>query len=56
MFKRYASAHLVHQAIDCYSKLGEFNSKDETSFVNLVDALCEYKRVIEAEELYLGKD
>ncbi|KAJ0468772.1 hypothetical protein HanIR_Chr14g0700481 [Helianthus annuus] len=56
MFKRYASAHLVHEAIDCYNKLGEFNLKDETSFVNLVDALCEYKRVIEVKELCLGKD
>lgn len=56
IFKRYASAHLVQEAIDVYSKLGEYNMKDETSFLNLVDALCEYKHVIEAEELCLGKD
>ncbi|KAJ0759021.1 putative tetratricopeptide-like helical domain superfamily [Helianthus annuus] len=56
MFKRYASAHLVQEAIDCYKKLGEFSLKDETSFLNLVDALCEYKHVIEAEELCLGKE
>ncbi|KAI3741205.1 hypothetical protein L1987_58875 [Smallanthus sonchifolius] len=56
MFKRYASAHLVQEALDTYNKLGEFNLKDETSFLNLVDALCEYKHVIEAEELCLGKD
>ncbi|XP_071699515.1 pentatricopeptide repeat-containing protein At1g80550, mitochondrial-like [Rutidosis leptorrhynchoides] len=56
IFKRYASAHLVQEAIDIYSKLDEYNLKDETSFLNLVDALCEYKHVIEAEELCLGKD
>ncbi|KAI3800439.1 hypothetical protein L1987_28530 [Smallanthus sonchifolius] len=56
MFKRYASAHLVQEALDTYSKLGEFNLKVETSFLNLVDALCEYKHVIEAHELCLGKD
>ncbi|KAI3497365.1 hypothetical protein L1887_39922 [Cichorium endivia] len=55
MFKRYASAHLVQEAMDTYDKLGEFNLKDETSFLNLVDALCEYKHVIEAEELCLRK-
>ncbi|KAD3069230.1 hypothetical protein R6Q59_016727 [Mikania micrantha] len=56
MFKRYASAHLVQEALDTYNKLGEFNLEDETSFLNLVDALCEYKHVIEAEELCLGKN
>lgn len=56
MFKRYASAHLVQEAISAYDRLGDFNLKDETSFLNLVDALCEYKHVIEAEELCLGKD
>ncbi|CAH1429348.1 unnamed protein product [Lactuca virosa] len=56
MFKRYVSAHLVQEAISTYDKLGEFNLKDETSFLNLIDALCEYKHVIEAEELCLGKD
>ncbi|KAL8192438.1 hypothetical protein R6Q57_027623 [Mikania cordata] len=40
MFKRYASAHLVQEAFDTYNKLGEFNLEDETSFLNLVDALC----------------
>ncbi|KAI3681485.1 hypothetical protein L6452_36284 [Arctium lappa] len=56
MFKRYASAHLVQEAISTFDKLGEFNLKDETSFLNLVDALCEFKHVIEAEELCLKKD
>ncbi|KAK1420130.1 hypothetical protein QVD17_21478 [Tagetes erecta] len=56
MFKRYVSAHLVQEAIDCYKNSGEYNLKDETSFLNLVDALCEYKHVIEAEELCLKKD
>ncbi|XP_076948714.1 pentatricopeptide repeat-containing protein At1g80550, mitochondrial-like [Bidens hawaiensis] len=56
MFKRYAAAHLVTEALACFNSLGKFNLKDETSFVNLVDALCEYKHVIEAEELCFGKD
>ncbi|KAK9056270.1 hypothetical protein SSX86_027360 [Deinandra increscens subsp. villosa] len=56
MFNRYASAHLVQEAFTTYNKLGEFNLKDETSFLNLVDALCEYKHVIEAQELCLGKE
>nr|GEU32973.1 hypothetical protein [Tanacetum cinerariifolium] len=56
MFKRYALAHLVQEAIDMYDKLEEYKLKDETSFLNLVDALCEYKHVIEAEELCFGKD
>ncbi|CAK9176844.1 unnamed protein product [Ilex paraguariensis] len=34
----------------------QFNLKDETSFSNLIDALCEYKHVIEAEELCFGKN
>ncbi|XP_074383179.1 pentatricopeptide repeat-containing protein At1g80550, mitochondrial [Apium graveolens] len=55
MFKRYVSARLVKEAVNTYSRLNEFGLKDETSFRNLVDALCEYKHVIEAEELCLGK-
>ncbi|KAK9282549.1 hypothetical protein L1049_005470 [Liquidambar formosana] len=55
MFKRYVSAHLVGEAIDMYDRSGEFNMKDETSFSNLIDALCEYKHVIEAEELCMGR-
>ncbi|KZV32618.1 pentatricopeptide repeat-containing protein mitochondrial [Dorcoceras hygrometricum] len=51
MFKRYVSAHLVKEAIHTFDKLVEYNLRDETSFSNLVDALCEYKHVIEAEEL-----
>nr|XP_043619188.1 pentatricopeptide repeat-containing protein At1g80550, mitochondrial [Erigeron canadensis]XP_043619189.1 pentatricopeptide repeat-containing protein At1g80550, mitochondrial [Erigeron canadensis]XP_043619190.1 pentatricopeptide repeat-containing protein At1g80550, mitochondrial [Erigeron canadensis]XP_043619191.1 pentatricopeptide repeat-containing protein At1g80550, mitochondrial [Erigeron canadensis]XP_043619192.1 pentatricopeptide repeat-containing protein At1g80550, mitochondrial [Eriger len=56
MFKRYASAHLVHEAIGVFEKLGEVGMNDETSFLNLVDALCEYKHVIEAEALCLGSE
>uniref|UniRef100_A0A5B7BUG2 Pentacotripeptide-repeat region of PRORP domain-containing protein n=1 Tax=Davidia involucrata TaxID=16924 RepID=A0A5B7BUG2_DAVIN len=56
MFKRYVSAHLVKEAISTYERMEEFNLKDETSFSNLIDALCEYKHVIEAEELFLGKN
>uniref|UniRef100_A0A7N0TIB3 Pentatricopeptide repeat-containing protein n=1 Tax=Kalanchoe fedtschenkoi TaxID=63787 RepID=A0A7N0TIB3_KALFE len=54
MFKRYLSAHLVREAIDTYDGLGEFNLKDKTSFCNLIDALCEYKHVVEAVELCMG--
>lgn len=56
MFKRYVSAHLVNEAIETYEKLGEFNLKDETSYCNLIDALCEYKHVHEAQELIFGKN
>ncbi|KAM7474219.1 hypothetical protein LguiB_021462 [Lonicera macranthoides] len=56
MFKRYVSAHLVNEAICLFDKLDGFGLRDEVSFSNLVDALCEYKHVIEAEELCLGKD
>ncbi|XP_068660127.1 pentatricopeptide repeat-containing protein At1g80550, mitochondrial [Aristolochia californica] len=51
MFKRYAAAHLVQEAIDTYNRAGEFGLKDRTTFLNLIDALCEYKHVIEAQEL-----
>lgn len=55
MFKRYVSAHLVKEAIDAYhNRLGDFGLKDETSFSNLIDTMCEHKHVIEAEELFLG--
>ncbi|KAJ4952887.1 hypothetical protein NE237_029719 [Protea cynaroides] len=56
MFKRYVSAHMVAEAISAYDRAEEFDLKDETSFSYLIDALCEYKHVIEAEELCLGKD
>ncbi|KAL2928815.1 hypothetical protein RDABS01_034226 [Bienertia sinuspersici] len=55
MFKRYISAHYVREAIDMYDKLKEFDLKDETSFCNLIDALCEYKHVIEAEDLWVKR-
>jgi pentatricopeptide repeat protein len=50
------TAHLVQEAIDAYDKLDDFNLRDETSFYNLVDALCEHKHVVEAEELCFGKN
>ncbi|CAD5317758.1 unnamed protein product [Arabidopsis thaliana] len=56
VFKRYVTAHLVQEAIDAYDKLDDFNLRDETSFYNLVDALCEHKHVVEAEELCFGKN
>lgn len=56
LFKRYVSAHLVEEAISTYYRTEEFNLKDELSFSNLIDALCEYKHVIEAEEMCLGKN
>ncbi|XP_028779217.1 pentatricopeptide repeat-containing protein At1g80550, mitochondrial-like [Neltuma alba] len=56
MFKRYVSAHLVNEAIETYEKLHQFNLKDETSYCNLIDALCEYKHVDEAQDLIFGKN
>ncbi|XP_047313184.1 pentatricopeptide repeat-containing protein At1g80550, mitochondrial-like [Impatiens glandulifera] len=55
LFKRYASAHLVQEALMAYDKSKEFNLKDEITFSHLIDALCEYKHVVEAEEICLGK-
>ncbi|KAL0322878.1 UNVERIFIED_CONTAM: Pentatricopeptide repeat-containing protein, mitochondrial [Sesamum angustifolium] len=56
LFKRYVSAHLVKEAIDGFCKLDEYSLRDETSLSNLIDALCEYKHVIEAEELCFKKN
>ncbi|KAI8544240.1 hypothetical protein RHMOL_Rhmol08G0280700 [Rhododendron molle] len=56
LFKRYVSAHLVNEAVRSYHKAHEFGLKDEVSFSNLIDALCEYKHVIEAEEMCFGKN
>ncbi|OMP01476.1 hypothetical protein COLO4_11833 [Corchorus olitorius] len=57
MFKRYVTAHLVQEAIGTFDRLDEFNLRDEISFCNLVDALCEYKHVIEAQEFcFSGKN
>ncbi|KAF7814452.1 pentatricopeptide repeat-containing protein [Senna tora] len=56
LFKRYVSAHLVNEAIETYEKLEKFNLKDDTSYCNLIDALCEYKHVDEAQELIFGKN
>ncbi|XP_052182415.1 pentatricopeptide repeat-containing protein At1g80550, mitochondrial [Diospyros lotus] len=56
LFKRYASAHLVEEAISTFHRTEEFNLKDQSSFSNLIDALCEYKHVVEAEEICLSKD
>lgn len=55
LFKRYICAHLVNEAIDVYDSLDEFDLKDEVSFSILIDALCEHKHVIEAQELCFGK-
>ncbi|KAL0415392.1 UNVERIFIED_CONTAM: Pentatricopeptide repeat-containing protein, mitochondrial [Sesamum latifolium] len=43
-------------AIDVFCRLDEYNLRDETSFSNLIDALCEYKHVIEAKELCFKKN
>lgn len=55
VFKRYASAHLVEEATNAYDRAEEFNLRNESSYSNLIDALCEYKHVMEAEELFLRK-
>ncbi|KAF7808000.1 pentatricopeptide repeat-containing protein [Senna tora] len=47
---------LVNEAIETYEKLEKFNLKDDTSYCNLIDALCEYKHVEEAQELIFGKN
>ncbi|WCJ40533.1 Pentatricopeptide repeat (PPR) superfamily protein [Euphorbia peplus] len=54
LFKRYASARLVTEALSAYDRLHEFNLKDDTSYCNLIDALCEHKHVIEAHALCFG--
>ncbi|BAT96504.1 hypothetical protein LR48_Vigan02g019300 [Vigna angularis] len=56
IFKRYVSAHLVQDAIDTFHHLEEFNLKDHTSFSHLIDALCEYKHVLEAQDFVFSKD
>ncbi|TKY48041.1 Pentatricopeptide repeat-containing protein mitochondrial [Spatholobus suberectus] len=56
MFKRYVSAHAVNEAIHAFHRLEEFNLNDHTSFSHLIDALCEYKHVLEAEELVFGNN
>ncbi|KDP37017.1 hypothetical protein JCGZ_06073 [Jatropha curcas] len=56
LFKRYLSAHLVNEAISVFDRLEEFNLKDEISYCHLVDALCEHKHVIEAQEFCFGKN
>ncbi|KAK9905995.1 hypothetical protein M0R45_000120 [Rubus argutus] len=56
LFKRYVSAHLVKEAIDTYNRLEEFSLKDETSYCYLIDALCEHKHVIEAQEFCFWKN
>ncbi|XP_015871592.3 pentatricopeptide repeat-containing protein At1g80550, mitochondrial [Ziziphus jujuba] len=56
MYKRYVSAHLVKEAMDAYNRAEEFGLKDETSYCNLIDALCEYKHVIEAQDMLFWKN
>ncbi|XP_047318367.1 pentatricopeptide repeat-containing protein At1g80550, mitochondrial-like [Impatiens glandulifera] len=56
LFNRYASAHLVQEAIIAYNRSQDFNLKDEITFSHLIDALCEYKHVVEAAEICFGKD
>lgn len=51
LFKRYAAAHAVDDAVNTFNRLNEFNLQDETSFSNLIDALCEHKHVLEAQDL-----
>ncbi|XP_027187311.1 pentatricopeptide repeat-containing protein At1g80550, mitochondrial [Cicer arietinum] len=54
MFKRYISAHCIDDAVQTFQRLNEFNLKDETSFSNLIDALCDHKHVLEAQDLVFG--
>ncbi|KAL4355690.1 hypothetical protein AHAS_Ahas09G0011900 [Arachis hypogaea] len=56
MFHRYASAHAVNDAISTFHRLSQFNLKDHTSFSNLIDALCDHKHVLEAQDIVLGNN
>ena len=54
MFKRYAAAHAVNDAVETFHCLGDFNLKDHTSFSNLINTLCNHKHVLEAQDLVFG--
>eukprot|EP01018_Ginkgo_biloba_P014229 Gb_06907 [translate_table: standard] len=57
MFKRYAAAHMVKEAIEAFHRMEYFNLKsDRAAFHSLLDALCEHNHVVEAERLSIGKD
>lgn len=55
LFKRYAAAHLVQEAVAAFDRAAEFGLRDQTCFHHLVDALCEYRHVIEVEDLFLKR-
>ncbi|CAA6674668.1 unnamed protein product [Spirodela intermedia] len=55
LFKRYAAAHLVQEAVAAFDRAAEFGLRDQICFHHLVDALCEYRHVIDVEDLFLKK-
>jgi len=57
MFKRYAAAHMVKEAVEAFHRMGDFNLEpDMTAFHSLINFLCEHNHVEEAEHLSIGKD
>ncbi|KAK7401603.1 hypothetical protein VNO78_13216 [Psophocarpus tetragonolobus] len=50
IFNRYAAAHAVSDSLAAFHRLHDFNLKDPTSFSLLVDALCDHKHVVEAQD------
>ncbi|KAL0006945.1 hypothetical protein SO802_008447 [Lithocarpus litseifolius] len=55
-FKAFVVVGDVTEAVGIYDSLEEFGLKDEMFFCNLIDALCEYKHVVEAYDLCFGKN
>ena len=56
MFKCYAATHTVNDIVETFHGLGNFNLKDHASFSNLIDALCNHKHVLEAQDLVFGNN
>lgn len=57
MFRRYAAAHMVKEAVEAFHRMGDFNLEpDRTAFHSLINFLCEHNHVEEAEHMSIGKD
>ncbi|KAG6479818.1 pentatricopeptide repeat-containing protein At1g80550, mitochondrial-like [Zingiber officinale] len=54
LFNRLAAAHLVNEALAAlYRAASEYGLRDRDTFHQLVDALCDHRHAVEAEELCL---
>ncbi|XP_078432442.1 pentatricopeptide repeat (PPR) superfamily protein [Wolffia australiana] len=53
LFNRYAAAHLVGDALAAFDRAADFGLRDRATFHHLVDALCDHRHVLDAEELFL---